>query len=64
MDFFKSKNYDPVRARLLYDTEGNSKGTGFVEMSSEGEREEAVAKLNGEMFKGWKISVAMPANKN
>lgn len=37
MDFFKTQNFDPVRARLLYDNEGNSKGTGFVEMSSPGD---------------------------
>ena len=41
MDFFKSQKFDPVRARLLYDGEGNSKGTGFVEMSSSNEAEEA-----------------------
>ena len=37
MDFFKQSKFDPIRARLLYDNEGNSKGTGFVEMSSNGE---------------------------
>jgi len=34
MELFKEKKFDPVRARLLYDNEGNSKGTGFVEMGS------------------------------
>ena len=37
MEFFKTANFDPIRSRLLYDNEGNSKGIGFVEMSSEGE---------------------------
>ena len=50
MDFFKSQNFDPVRARLLYDNEGNSKGTGFVEMSSPGDAQEAAKKLNEEYY--------------
>jgi len=33
MDYFKEQNFEPIRARLLYDNEGNSKGTGFVELS-------------------------------
>jgi len=39
-----------VRARLLYDNEGNSKGTGFVEMSSQGEAQEAAKALHNEYF--------------
>jgi hypothetical protein len=50
MDFFKSQNFDPVRARLLYDNEGNSKGTGFVEMSSPGDAQEAAKRLNEEYY--------------
>jgi len=46
IDLFKSQNFDPVRARLLYDNEGNSKGTGFVELSSPGDAQEAAAKIN------------------
>ena len=34
IDFFKSNQFDTVRARLLYDHEGNSKGTGYVELKS------------------------------
>lgn len=34
LELFKNKKFDPIRARLLYDQEGNSKGTGFVEMKS------------------------------
>jgi len=37
MDFFKSNQFNPLRARLLYDAEGNSKGYGFVEMGSDEE---------------------------
>ena len=57
MDFFKQQKFDPIRARLLYDNEGNSKGTGFVEMSSNGEALDAASKLNGEYFQGRKLNV-------
>ena len=50
MDFFKAQNFEPVRARLLYDNEGNSKGTGFVEMSSPADALEAVKKLHDEFY--------------
>jgi len=50
MDFFKQNKFDPVRARLIYDNEGNSKGFGFVELQNEDEAQEAIKKLNGETF--------------
>jgi hypothetical protein len=50
MDYFKQAGFEPIRSRLLYDNEGNSKGSGFVEMSSEQEATEAVAKLHNEPF--------------
>lgn len=50
MDYFKQQKMDPVRARLLYDNEGNSKGTGFVEMANNAEAEDAAKKLNNEFF--------------
>ena len=59
MDFFKQQKFDPIRARLLYDNEGNSKGTGFVEMSSNGEAEDAASKMNGEYFQGRKLNVVV-----
>lgn len=57
MDFFKEKKMDPVRARLLYDNEGNSKGTGFVEMGSPEQADEASKRLNNEFFQGRKLVV-------
>lgn len=63
MDYFKKEKMDPVRARLLYDNEGNSKGTGFVEMASSGEAEEAAKRLNNEFFQGRKLVVNI-ANQN
>jgi len=50
---------DPVRARLLYDNEGNSKGTGFVEMGQASEAEEAAKRLNNEFFQGRKLAVSV-----
>jgi nucleolin len=59
MDFFKQNKFNPVRARLLYDEQGNSKGYGFVEMSSENDANDCVDKLNNMMFDGRKISVSI-----
>jgi cold-inducible RNA-binding protein len=59
MDFFKQKDFEPVRARLLYDDEGNSKGFGFVEFDSEDKANEAVEKLSGTMFQNRKINVSI-----
>jgi RNA recognition motif-containing protein len=52
MDFFKQHNFDPIRARLLYDNDGNSKGFGFVELKTEEESKKAVETLNGEYYQG------------
>ena len=59
LDFFKENQFDPVRARLLYDNEGNSKGYGFIELQSDGEAQEAIKKLNNESFQGRKINVSL-----
>lgn len=50
MEFIKSKGYDPLRARLLYDDEGNSRGFGFVEFDTDEKAKEAIEKLNNVMF--------------
>jgi hypothetical protein len=50
MDFFKQNKFEPIRARLLYDTEGNSKGSGFVELASEELALESVEKLGNQEF--------------
>lgn len=45
-------------AKIILDRDsGRSKGFGFVEMSSEGAAEEAIDKLNGQMFEGRAITV-------
>lgn len=59
LDFFKQNKFDPVRARLLYDNEGNSKGYGFVELQSDGEAQEAISGLNNESFQGRQINVSL-----
>ena len=58
MDFFKQNNFDPVRARLLYDNDGNSKGFGFVELKNEQEAKNCVEKLNGQSYQGRAVNVS------
>jgi len=48
---------------LLYDDEGNSKGTAFVEMNSLEKAEDAVAKLHNVQYQGRSLIVNI-ANKN
>lgn len=62
LEFFKAYDFDPVRARLLYDHEGNSKGTGFVELKNGEEAENAVDSLQGEPCQGRPVKVSL-ANK-
>ena len=50
IDLLKQQQLDPIRARLLIDGDGNSKGTGFVEMKSEADARVAIEKLNGYNF--------------
>lgn len=45
LELFRNMGFDPQRARLLYDNEGNSRGTGFVEMKSPEDASDAVSKL-------------------
>ena len=59
MDFFKKQNFAPVRARLLYDNDGNSKGFGFVELKNEDEAKACVDKLNGSSLEGRQINVSI-----
>ena len=63
MEFFKEAKFDPIRARLLYDNEGNSKGTGFVEMGAQNDAADAAKALNNEYFQGRKLTVNV-ANQN
>jgi len=64
MDFFRENSFKAIRARLLYDNEGNSKGTSFVEMNSKEEADEAVAKLNNIQYEGRKLIVSIANNNN
>jgi len=63
LEFFKSYNFDPLRARLLYDNEGNSKGTGFVELKNSDEAQSAVDKLQGEDYQGRAVKVNLASQK-
>jgi hypothetical protein len=44
--FLQSENFNPKRAKLLYNAENLSKGTGFVQMSSTAEANEVIKHLN------------------
>ena len=63
LEFFKAYDFDPVRARLLYDAEGNSKGTGYVELKNGDEAQAAVDQLQGEACQGRAVKVALANNK-
>lgn len=62
IDFFKQNKFDPVRARLLYDNEGNSKGTGYVELKTTEDANDAIDTLQGELCGGRPVRIAL-ANK-
>lgn len=62
LEFFKQYDFDPLRARLLYDNEGNSRGTGFVELKNGDEAQSAIDKLQGEYCQGRPVKVNL-ANK-
>ena len=57
MDYFNQNDCNPVRAKLLFDNDGNSKGTGFVELKTADNAIEASKKLNNEYFQGRKLVV-------
>lgn len=61
-DLFRQMGFDPQRARLLYDSEGNSRGTGFVEMKSPEDASDAVSKLSGHQFQGRTLKVSLADN--
>lgn len=59
MEFFKKNNFEPVRARLLYDNDGNSRGFGFVELASEKDVQDAITQLNGKQLQSRKIQLSI-----
>lgn len=65
-DFFATAG-TVVSAKVITDKfSGRSKGFGFVEMSSEAEAQEAVAKLNNQSLDGRaiKVDLARPPKEN
>ena len=63
LDLFRSIGVEPQRARLLYDSEGNSRGTGFVEMKTPEDASDAVSKLQGHELQGRTLKVSLAENK-
>jgi RNA recognition motif-containing protein len=50
-------DFKPVRAKLLMDGEGKSKGSGFVQLSSSSDAHRAITSLQNSMFQGRKLVV-------
>ena len=63
MSFLKSQNFNPQRARLLKDQDGNSQGTGFVQMASCEEAHQAVKLLHCSDLEGRKMVVNMASKQ-
>ena len=63
LDLFRQFKFEPVRARLLYDNEGNSRGSGFIEMRSESDATSAIDQLSGYAFQGRNLKVTLADNK-
>jgi RNA recognition motif-containing protein len=53
MDFLA--DYQPVRAKLLYDESARSKGTGFVQMASPDYARMAIQDLSNQLLNGRKV---------
>ena len=64
MDFLKNYGYNPVRAKLLYDSEGKSRGTGFVQMASVAEAQDSIQRLNNQYFEGRKLTINSAFQQN
>ena len=64
MRFLQSHRFTPLRAKLLYDKEGKSRGTGFVQMNSPQEAHQVIESLNGAQFEGRPMNIDMANYKN
>ena len=49
------EEYKPIRAKLLYNEDGRSKGTGFVELRSAEHATHAISNLSNQLFQGRKL---------
>ena len=63
-DFLKQKGFDAIRVRLFFDDQGDSKGSGFVELQSEDEVQRAVKSLDQTLFMKRPINVYMSKPRN
>jgi RNA recognition motif-containing protein len=59
MYFLKTQNFNPLRAKILCNQEGKSRGIGFVQMVSQGEARCAVQDLQSGVMGGRKLVVDM-----
>ena len=63
MKFLKSENFNPLRAKLLCNDQGLSKGTGFIQMASNIEAANVIDSLNSCMFDGRQLVINMANNQ-
>jgi hypothetical protein len=57
MNFFKSENFNPKRAKILYHPDGLSRGLGFVQLGSSCEANQVIDSLNCCMFEGRELNI-------
>lgn len=57
MSYLKQNDYNPIRAKLLYNLDGRSKGTGFVQMASSQEAQDCISRLSNQIFAGRKLII-------
>lgn len=56
-NFFKENNFSLKKTKFLLDTNGKSKGAGFVELHDASQAAEAVKQLSGKAVDGNKVIV-------
>ena len=64
LQFFKDNQFQAVKARILFDQEGNSKCSGFVQLKSEQDAEEAIEFLDQRTLKNRKLNVSMAKSRD
>lgn len=60
MDLFRGKSINVMKARLLTDGSGKSKGAGFVEFASPDDAQRAIKECNGMEFNGRRMVAQLP----
>ena len=64
MNFFKSENFNPKRAKILFNPEGLSRGLGFVQLGSCSEANSLIESLNNVTFEGRQLNINLANKQN